>query len=155
MGAPTSSIGVNTQRSKQLNRSCIHLILRNRIGPLGDFFNKGDRFTIFIAHGLGRQTVSTSLQNFLLSNGQALWTHASTKLYYIVREHPFPEVQLKDEDVKVDLADLNGPDDRLAIVVTEPLTTNETWTPLASGQLMTFVNGSPLPLTAPLTALAA
>nr|MBP8135728.1 class II glutamine amidotransferase [Rhodoferax sp.] len=93
--------------------------------------------------------------NFLLSNGQALWTHASTKLYYIVREHPFPEVQLKDEDVKVDLADLNGPDDRLAIVVTEPLTTNETWTPLASGQLMTFVNGSPLPLTAPLTALAA
>jgi glutamine amidotransferase len=82
--------------------------------------------------------------NFLLSNGQALWTHASTRLYYVVREHPFAQVQLKDEDVKVDLADLNGPDDRLAIVVTEPLTTNEAWTPLAAGQLMTFVDGSPL-----------
>ena len=89
--------------------------------------------------------------NFLLSNGQALWTHASTKLYYIVREHPFPQVQLKDEDVRVNLADLNGPEDRLAIVVTEPLTTNEAWTPLVCGQLMTFVNGSPLP---PLPTLA-
>jgi predicted glutamine amidotransferase len=87
--------------------------------------------------------------NFLLSNGQALWTHASTKLFYIVREYPFAEVQLKDEDVKVDLADLNGPDDRLAIVVTEPLTTNEAWTPLVCGQLMTFVNGIPLPAPVP------
>ncbi len=82
--------------------------------------------------------------NFLLSNGQALWTHASTKLCYVVREYPFPEVQLKDEDLKVNLADLNGPQDRLAIIVTEPLTTNETWTPLVSGELMTFVDGSPV-----------
>ena len=62
--------------------------------------------------------------NFLLSNGQALWAHASTKLCYVSRQHPFPEVQLKDEDVTVDLSDLNGPEDRQVIVVTEPLTTN-------------------------------
>ena len=65
--------------------------------------------------------------NFLMSNGQALWAHASTKLYYVLRQHPFSEVHLKDDDLKVDLADLNGPEDRLAIVVTEPLTTNEDW----------------------------
>ncbi|NDH53471.1 MAG: class II glutamine amidotransferase [Betaproteobacteria bacterium] len=82
--------------------------------------------------------------NFLLSNGQALWAHASTKLCYLVREHPFPEVQLRDEDLKVDLAEFNGPDDRLAIVVTEPLTTNEEWTALVPGALMCFVDGSPL-----------
>ncbi len=82
--------------------------------------------------------------NFLLSNGQALWTHASTNLHYLVRQHPFSEVHLRDEDVKVDLAELNGPDDRLAIVVTEPLTTNETWTRLRPGELVTFVDGSPL-----------
>jgi predicted glutamine amidotransferase len=81
--------------------------------------------------------------NFLLSNGQALWAHASTKLCYLVREHPFPEVQLRDEDLKVDLAEFNGPDDRLAIVVTEPLTTNEEWTALVPGALMCFVDGSP------------
>ena len=82
--------------------------------------------------------------NFLLSNGQALWAHASTNLHYLVRQHPFSEIHLRDEDVKVDLAELNGPEDRLAIVVTEPLTTNETWTRLLPGQLVTFVDGSPL-----------
>jgi predicted glutamine amidotransferase len=84
--------------------------------------------------------------NFLLSNGQALWTHASTDLHYLVREHPFSEVHLRDEDVKFDLAQLNGPEDRLAIVVTEPLTSNENWIRLVPGELVTFVDGSPMPL---------
>ena len=80
--------------------------------------------------------------NFLLSNGQALWAHASTRLFYLVREYPFCEVQLKDEDLRVNLADLNGREDRLAIVVTEPLTTNEAWTPLAADELTVFVDGA-------------
>ena len=82
--------------------------------------------------------------NFLLSNGQALWAHASTKLHYLVRQHPFSEIHLRDEDVKVDLSQLNCPDDRLAIVVTEPLTHNERWIQLQPGQLMSFVEGVPL-----------
>jgi len=82
--------------------------------------------------------------NFLLSNGQALWAHASTKLHYLVREYPFREVHLKDEDVKVDLAELNGRDDRLAIVVTEPLTLNEDWTAIAANELKVFVDGVPV-----------
>lgn len=81
--------------------------------------------------------------NFLLSNGQALWAHASTKLHYVLRQHPFTEVHLKDDDVSVDLADLNGPEDRLAIVVTEPLTTNEAWVAMAPGELQVFVEGVP------------
>ena len=94
--------------------------------------------------------------NFLLSNGQALWAHASTNLHYLVRQHPFPEVHLRDEDLKVDLAELNGPDDRLAIVVTEPLTTNETWTRIAPGDMVTFVDGSPMDAVCPVRlALAA
>ncbi|WP_296510798.1 class II glutamine amidotransferase [Rhodoferax sp.] len=82
--------------------------------------------------------------NFLLSNGQALWAHASTKLCYVLRQHPFPEVQLKDEDVTVDLSDLNGPEDRQVIVVTEPLTTNEAWVAMESGELQAFAEGRPL-----------
>lgn len=79
--------------------------------------------------------------NFLLSNGQALWAHASTHLHYLVRQYPFGEVHMKDEDVRVDLAELNGPQDRLCIVVTEPLTTNEVWTAFVSGELKVFVDG--------------
>jgi predicted glutamine amidotransferase len=83
--------------------------------------------------------------NFLLSNGQALWAHASTKLFYLVRQYPFGEVHLKDEDVRVDLGELNGINDRLVIVVTEPLTTNEDWIAFAPNELVAFVDGDLLP----------
>ena len=79
--------------------------------------------------------------NFLLSNGEALWAHASTKLHYVLRQHPFCKVQLKDENITVDLSKLNGPQDRLAIVVTEPLTTNEHWVAMAPGELLAFTGG--------------
>jgi glutamine amidotransferase len=62
----------------------------------------------------------------------------------VSRQHPFPEVQLKDEDVTVDLSDLNGPEDRQVIVVTEPLTTNEAWVAMESGELQAFVEGRPV-----------
>lgn len=81
--------------------------------------------------------------NFLLSNGQALWAHATTKLHYVLRAHPFRQVHLKDEDLTVNLAELNSPEDRLAIVVTEPLTTDEDWVAMLPGQLMVFVDGLP------------
>jgi glutamine amidotransferase len=81
--------------------------------------------------------------NFLLSNGQALWAHASTKLHYVMRQHPFSEVQLKDEDLSVDLSQLNSPDDRQVIVVTEPLTSNETWVAMRPGELQVFIEGQP------------
>jgi glutamine amidotransferase len=36
------------------------------------------------------------------------------------------------------------PQDRVAIIVTEPLTTNETWTAFAPGELLLFVDGAPV-----------
>ena len=87
--------------------------------------------------------------NFLLSNGQALWAHASTKLHYVLRAHPFHEVHLKDEDLTANLAELNSPDDQLAIVVTEPLTTDEGWVAMLPGQLLVFVDGLPVRCSCP------
>lgn len=91
---------------------------------------------------LAPQVAKFGTFNFLLSNGQALWAHASTKLHYVLRQPPFTHIHLKDEDIRADLAALNGPEDRLAIVVTEPLTTNEQWTAMVPGQLTVFVEGS-------------
>lgn len=79
--------------------------------------------------------------NFLLSNGQALWAHASTQLCYLTREFPFGEVQLKDAEMRIDMAELNGRDDRLSLVVTEPLTTNEPWVHMTRGELISMVDG--------------
>lgn len=83
--------------------------------------------------------------NFLLSNGQALWAHASTSLYYIIRKHPFSQAHLCDEDLHIDFSAHTTPHDRVAMVVTAPLTTNETWTAFDSGELRVFVDGECLP----------
>ena len=63
--------------------------------------------------------------NFMLSNGQALWAHCSTHLHHIVRQHPFARASLQDDDVTVDFAEHTSPRDRVAVVVTEPLTRDE------------------------------
>jgi glutamine amidotransferase len=82
--------------------------------------------------------------NFLLSNGEALWAHASTSLFYLVRQYPFAHATLSDQDLSVNFADINSPEDRAAVVVTTPLTSNETWTAFAPSELKVFVDGAPL-----------
>jgi glutamine amidotransferase len=80
--------------------------------------------------------------NLLLSNGQALWAHGSTRLHWLQRRHPFTQVHLADEDLSVDFATLTAPNDRVVIVATEPLTKGETWLPIAPGELRVFVQGA-------------
>ena len=79
--------------------------------------------------------------NFLLSNGEALWAHATTNLCYVERRHPFAQAQLSDEDLKVDFAQETTPNDKVAIIVTAPLTENEQWTHFKTGELRVFVHG--------------
>jgi glutamine amidotransferase len=83
--------------------------------------------------------------NFLLSNGEALWAHASTQLYYVLRQHPFTTATLSDEDVSINFADHARAGDRVAVVVTAPLTTNEVWQAFSQEELKVFVDGVALP----------
>ncbi len=80
--------------------------------------------------------------NFMLSNGQALWAHASTHLHYVLRKHPFAHASLSDEDLSIDFARNTTPTDRVAVVVTAPLTTDEEWTAFQPGELKVFVDGT-------------
>ena len=79
--------------------------------------------------------------NFLLSNGDCLIAHASTKLAYIVRKAPFAQAHLKDEDVTVDFSDVTSANDRVAVIATVPLTDNEQWTTMPPGTLWLFEDG--------------
>jgi glutamine amidotransferase len=79
--------------------------------------------------------------NLMLSDGSALFVHCSTKLHYVVRQHPFVTASLSDEDVSVDFSQVTTPEDRVAIIVTEPLTTNEQWTAFAPGEFKVFMDG--------------
>jgi predicted glutamine amidotransferase len=80
--------------------------------------------------------------NFMLSNGQALWAHCSTNLFHVERRHPFSQAHLADEDMSIDFARNTTPQDRVAVVVTSPLTTNESWVQMAPGELKVFVDGA-------------
>jgi glutamine amidotransferase len=52
---------------------------------------------------------------------------------------------LSDEDLEIDFAKHTTPNDRVAVVVTAPLTTNEHWTAFAPGELHVFVDGQLAP----------
>jgi glutamine amidotransferase len=82
--------------------------------------------------------------NCLLSNGQALWAHASTHLHWLERAHPFGAAHLADDDLSVDFGALTTPGDRVALVATQPLTRGEPWTAFAPGELRVFVGGRSL-----------
>ena len=82
--------------------------------------------------------------NFLLSDGQVLFARCATRLCYVVRQAPFSVAHLADQDVSVDFSELTTARDRVAIIATTPLTDNETWQPLAPGELRVFQNGAPL-----------
>jgi glutamine amidotransferase len=93
--------------------------------------------------GLTREIAAHGEFNFLLSNGNCLYTHCATKLAYIVRKAPFATAHLKDQDVSVDFSEVTNPDDRVAVIATLPLTDNENWTTMEPGTLMLFSDGEP------------
>ncbi len=79
--------------------------------------------------------------NMLLSDGRALFAHASTKLVWLHRQNPFPRVRPVDRDLEVDLAAAHAPGDHMAVVATAPLTSGEPWTPFDPGELRVFMDG--------------
>ena len=101
-----------------------------------------DRTTLFSA--IQALTVSIAQHgefNFLLSNGDCLFAHASTKLRYILRQAPFKQAHLNDQDITVDFSALTKSDDRVAIIATEALTDNEAWKTMSPGTLWWFEEG--------------
>lgn len=85
--------------------------------------------------------------NYLLSNGDYLFAHCSTKLSYIVRKAPFGMAHLIDDDVSIDFRQHTSETDCVAVIATLPLTDNEEWTICNSGDLLVFHNGECLNLT--------
>ncbi len=90
---------------------------------------------------LAPQIAAHGTFNFILSNGQTLWAHCSTKLHHLVRLYPFAEARLQDADVTVDFAQVASKQDRVALIATEPLTSNEPWQAFQPGELRVFETG--------------
>jgi predicted glutamine amidotransferase len=90
---------------------------------------------------LAAQISTHGIFNFMLSNGEFLLAHCSTNLHYIVRQSPFNTAHLVDDDITVDFASVTSPNDRVAVIATQPLTDNEAWQAMCPGQLVWFRDG--------------
>lgn len=93
---------------------------------------------------LAEQVRSHGHFNFTLSNGDWVIAHCSTNLHYIIREAPFGEACLIDKNTIIDFCTETTPRDRVAVISTHPLTSNEKWTPFAQNSIMLFQNGTPV-----------
>jgi len=80
--------------------------------------------------------------NFVLSQGEAMFTFCSTALHFIVRQAPFHKAHLVDEDITVDFSEVTHQGDRVAVIATQPLTDNEIWQSMKQGELLLFQEGS-------------
>lgn len=79
--------------------------------------------------------------NMLLSDGHALYVHCSTHLHQLTRQHPFPRARLVDCDMSLDLGPLNAEGDVMSLLATEPLTVDEPWQALRTGEFRVYVDG--------------
>ncbi|MCD0228481.1 class II glutamine amidotransferase, partial [Enterobacter hormaechei subsp. steigerwaltii] len=120
-------------------RAFCHILNRLRTR----FAARPDDDTLFDAiAGLTHEIRKFGLFNFMLSDGIALFAHASTLLHYIVRQAPFGKARLLDDDVMVDFAEVTTPSDRVAVIATLPLTRDESWSQLAVDELVMFREGN-------------
>lgn len=94
---------------------------------------------------LAEEAARWGVFNFVLSDGRATYAHASTRLHWLQRQHPFGRVRLVDRELEVDLDAANRPGDRMVLVATEPLTHGEAWQPFAAGELRVFADGEAQP----------
>lgn len=99
-----------------------------------------------------------SIFNFLLGCGQyTLFAYSWpgcrpgsdvwNGLYYTVRQPPFTTAKLADLDFSMDFSTVTTSTDRVAVIATKPLTTNESWVEIKRGELIMFDRG--LPFTKP------
>lgn len=94
----------------------------------------------FIA-SLADQLREKGVFNMLLSNGEYVMAYCSSNLHWITRRAPFGEAQLSDADVTIDFCKETTPNDVVTMIATQPLTSNERWQKIASGEYVLFRDG--------------
>jgi len=91
-----------------------------------------------------RKIESFGVFNIMLSNGEILFTYCSTALAYVERQYPFARVTLVDKNVSIDLNQYNSKHDKMVVIATKPLTTNEDWKIYQQGESRMFQEGEVL-----------
>lgn len=76
--------------------------------------------------------------NMLLSDGEYVFTYCTNNLHWITRRAPFGKASLIDEDVTIDFQQETTPNDVVTVLATQPLTNDENWHKMQSGEFGVF-----------------
>ncbi|WP_166372486.1 class II glutamine amidotransferase [Psychromonas sp. SA13A] len=76
--------------------------------------------------------------NMLLSDGQYVMCYCTNNLHWITRRAPFGKAQLIDEDMIVDFQEETSDSDIVTVIATRPLTKDESWNKMETGQFCVF-----------------
>jgi len=90
------------------------------------------------------QLMGLGVFNMLLTESTYLFAYCATKLTWITRKAPFGEASLTDCELTVDFCKETTLNDIVTVIATEPLTENEEWTRLETGEMITFLDGLPV-----------
>lgn len=90
---------------------------------------------------LCQQLQTLGVFNMLLTDSRHLFCFCSTRLSWITRRAPFDLASLKDAEMTVDFEKETTDKDVVTVIATEPLTTNESWNIMSSGEMVVFREG--------------
>ncbi|AGH80806.1 glutamine amidotransferase, class-II [Psychromonas sp. CNPT3] len=76
--------------------------------------------------------------NMLLTNGEYMMCYCTNNLHWITRCAPFGQAQLIDADMVVDFQKETTHKDVVTLIATRPLTSNEQWNKMHSGEFCVF-----------------
>ena len=79
--------------------------------------------------------------NMLLSDGVYVLAFCSNNLTWITRRAPFGKATLIDSDWIIDFQKETTPNDIVTVIATRPLTKDETWNVMQSGEYVLFKQG--------------
>ncbi len=90
---------------------------------------------------LSDQLRAFGIYNMLLTDGEFLLSYCTSNLFWITRKAPFGKANLIDADVSIDFTQETTPNDIVTVIATKPLTDNEHWHKMDTGQHKLFKFG--------------
>jgi len=79
--------------------------------------------------------------NLILTNGEFIFAYCSNNLHWITRRAPFGQASLIDAEMEVDFQKETTPNDVVTVIATRPLTDDEEWHKMETGQWQLFQLG--------------
>lgn len=94
-----------------------------------------------LIHECSEKLRALGVFNMLLSESNYLLAYCTNKLTWLTRKAPFGEARLSDDELIVDFCKETTNKDVVTMIATVPLTDNEEWNAIKTGELVVFKAG--------------